>query len=220
MHRTRIKFCGITRPADAAAAAAAGADAVGMVFYPRSARCVSEAVAAQIIAALPPFVTPVGLFVDASADEVNRVADRLRLTTVQLHGEESPAVVAAVAVPWVVKAVRSAAADLPAVVQRYREVRLAGLLLETAGGAEPGGTGVANDWAGLAAARATGVLDGVRVIAAGGLTPDTVGAVVRAVRPYAVDVSTGIEQAKGIKSAERMAAFVTAVRGADSAGSV
>jgi phosphoribosylanthranilate isomerase len=216
MQRTRIKFCGITRPEDAAAAAAAGADAIGLVFYPHSDRFVSVARARAILAALPPFVTPVALFVDASAAEVTDVAGQLRLTTVQLHGDEPPDMVARLGGLHVVKAIRARPAALVGAIAPWRFVPIAALLLETAGTQEPGGTGVANDWAGLAEARRAGLLDGLPpLIAAGGLTPETVGGVVRALRPFGVDVSSGIEQARGIKSVERMAALAGAVRAAD-----
>ena len=216
MQRTRIKFCGITRPEDAAAAAAAGADAIGLVFYARAPRCVSVGRAREIVAALPPFVTAVGLFVDAPPAEVIDVASRLRLNTVQLHGQESPDAVAELSGLRVVKAVHATVADLPSVVARWRGVRLAGLLLETAGAPAVGGTGVANDWAGLAVARAAGMCDDLPpLVAAGGLTAESVGNVVRALRPFAVDVSSGIERSPGVKSVERMTAFAAAVRAAD-----
>jgi len=218
MHRTRIKFCGITRPADGAAAAAAGADAIGLIFYAASARCVTVARAREIVAVVPPFVTPVGLFVDAPVAEVIDMAGQLRLTTVQLHGDEPPEAVAELRPLRVIKAIRAHRAELAAAVAPWRSVPLAGLLLETAGGPGPGGTGIANDWAGLAAARGAGLLDGLPpLVAAGGLTPETVGGAIRAVRPFAVDVSSGIEQAKGIKSVDRMTAFAAAVRAADGA---
>src|SRR3954454_16616017 len=106
MHRTRIKFCGMMRPADAADAARAGADAIGLVFYAGAARRVTVDQARQIIAALPPFVTPVGLFVDAPPDEISDVAKHLALRHVQLHGDESPQVVEALKNLTVIKAIR------------------------------------------------------------------------------------------------------------------
>ncbi len=216
MRRTRVKFCGIRTPADALAAAAAGADAVGLVFHPPAARAVSVDVGAEIVAALPPFVTPVGLFVDRSAAEILDVAGRLGLTTVQLHGDESPAVVARLGRLRLVKAVRATAGGVAAAVAPWRSVGLAGLLLETPAGPATGGTGVANDWVGLADARRGGAFDGLPpLVAAGGLTPESVGGVVRCLQPFAVDVSSGIEQVRGVKDAARMAAFVAAVRAAD-----
>ena len=213
--RTRVKFCGITRPADAAAAAAAGADAVGLVLYPSTlGRAVGYHAAREILAAVPPFVTPVGLFVDASPVEVGETSGELDLRVVQLHGDETPEQVADVCqIRSVIKAIRCDVAGLAAELARWRDVPVDALLLEAAGG---GGTGVANDWAGLAAARAAGALDGLPpVVVAGGLTPESVGGVVRALRPFAVDVSSGIEASRGVKSAERMAAFMAAVADAD-----
>ena len=216
MGRTRIKFCGICRPEDASAAAAAGADAIGLVLSPAAGRVVSVDQARAILAVLPPFVTPVGLFVDQPADEVIDTAGRLGLRTVQLHGAERPDTVASLGSLSVVKAIRSTAKDLNAALLPWRRVRLAGLLLETAGGPEPGGTGVANDWAGLLAARTAGLLEGLPpLIAAGGLTVETVAGVVRQLRPFAVDVSSGIESERRVKSPQKMAAFVAAVRAAD-----
>ena len=213
VQRTRIKFCGVTRPQDAAAAAAAGADAIGMVFYRRSGRCVTVDQAWAIVAAVPPFVTPVGLFVDAPATEVIDVASRVGLGTVQLHGDEPPDVVAALPGLRVIKALKGHRASLPALLDRWRGVPVAALLLDTAEGSEPGGTGIANDWAGLLAIRQAGGFDGLPpLIVAGGLTVESVGGVVRQLRPFAVDVSSGIEQARGIKSIEKMTAFAKAVR--------
>ena len=213
MTRTRIKFCGVCRPEDALAAAAAGADAVGVVLYPPAGRAVSVEVARAIVAALPPFVTPVGLFVDQPADEVIGTAERVGLPAVQLHGTESPELVAKLAGLAVVKVVHATADRLAEAVAPWRDVPLAGLMLEPPGG---GGTGVAHDWAGLAAARAAGVLDGLPpLVVAGGLTPESVGDVVRTVRPFAVDVSSGIESERRVKSAAKMAAFAAAVRAAD-----
>lgn len=220
MRRTRIKFCGITRPEDAAAAAAAGADAVGVVLYPPAARAVTLDQAAAILAAVPPFVTAVGLFVNESPGTVMETAARLGLRAVQLHGDEAPDEVATLCRRLtVLKAVRIRPDELAARLRPWRSVPVAGLLLETAGGPDLGGSGVPNDWAGLVAAQAAGALDGLPpLIAAGGLTSVSVGGVVRALRPFAVDVSSGIEQAKGVKSPEKMAAFVAAVGAADAAG--
>jgi phosphoribosylanthranilate isomerase len=216
MRRTRIKFCGITRPQDAVAATAAGADAIGLVLYPPAGRAVTVDQAREIVAALPPFVTPVGLFVNQPVGEIIDVAGRLGLGAVQLHGDESPYDVARLAPLRVIKAIHATADRLADAVAPWRSVPVAALLLETAGGPAVGGTGVANDWAGLAAAQRIGTLDGLPpLIVAGGLTPETVGGVVRALRPFAVDVSSGIEVARRTKSPERMATFIAAVRAAD-----
>jgi phosphoribosylanthranilate isomerase len=224
MNRTRVKICGICRVEDALAAARAGADAIGMVFHPASARNVSAEVAERILAALPPFVTPVGLFVDASAEQVANFVGRLGLRHVQLHGRETPAVVTRVRAT-VIKAVRvdpgGFAQELAVWRRAIRECELRhlrGLVLETAGDGAPGGTGVANDWTAVRRGQEEGLFDGLPpMIAAGGLTPETVGAVVRHLRPWAVDVSSGVERAKGEKSEEKIRAFMEAVREADRA---
>jgi phosphoribosylanthranilate isomerase len=224
VHRTRIKICGVFRVEDALLAAEAGADAVGIVLHPASPRNVSMEVAERILAALPPFVTPVGLFVDAPAGHVTAAARRLGLRHVQLHGNEKPADVREVDAT-VIKAIRVERATFEADLGRWRQAvvelnlrNLAGFVLETAGTAAPGGTGVENDWETVTLARRRGVFDGLpALIAAGGLTPATVAAVVRAVRPWAVDVSSGVEVdgQKGKKSEQKVRAFVQAVREAD-----
>ena len=215
-----MKFCGICRPEDAAEAVRAGADFVGVVLHRSAARAVSLARAADVLARLPPSVVPVGLFVDAGADEVRSAAGRLRLTHVQLHGDEPVAAVRELSAEFrVIKAVRVEASNpvaVAAALDPWRAVGLAGLLLETAGGPGVGGTGVANDWAGLDRARRAGAFDGLPpLIAAGGLTAATVGDAIRAVRPATVDVSSGIEDVRRVKSAAKMAAFAAAVAAAD-----
>jgi phosphoribosylanthranilate isomerase len=222
VHRTRIKICGITRPEDAAAAAAAGADAIGMVFYAPAPRNISIERAKEILSILPPFVSPVGLFVDADASAIRSLTSQLHLRHVQLHGHEPPARVAELAGLYVIKAVRvddTFEQTLSTWRRASMELSLTnfrGVVLETAGTREAGGTGLANDWATVQRHRDAGAFEGLpRVIAAGGLTPQTVGDVVRSVRPWAVDVSSGVESAKGLKSVEKIQAFVRAVRKAD-----
>ena len=227
MPRTRIKFCGITRPQDAVAAVEAGADAIGLVFHPQSPRYLSMERAAEILAEVPALVTPVGLFVDRTADQVREVAIRLGLRHVQLHGNETPETVAALRPLRVIKAVRVENEKLSAALQHWRKARsalqltnLAALLLETAATSPDGasgGTGIENDWTAIAAAQAAGAYNDLPpIFLAGGLTPQNVGALVRQLRPYAVDVSSGIESSKGIKSVEKMNAFASGVALADS----
>jgi len=211
MRRTRIKICGITRPQDALAAANTGADAIGLVFYPPAARCVSVARAREILAVLPPFITPVGLFVNQPAEEIKTTADALGLNCVQLHGEESPADATALAPLRILKAVRVDARFRQSLAL-WKTARVSGLVLETAG--STGGTGVTNDWDAIESARHAGAFDGLPpIILAGGLTAENVGGGVRRLRPWAVDVSSGVESAKGIKSADKIAAFVAAASG-------
>ncbi|HYE21487.1 MAG TPA: phosphoribosylanthranilate isomerase, partial [Tepidisphaeraceae bacterium] len=207
--RTRVKICGVTRPEDAALAARLGADAVGVVCYPKARRYVPLERAREIVAAVPAFVTPVLLFVDQAVDEIVRVAGELGVRTIQLHGHEGPEVVAALRGYSVLKALRTDRATLPGELAAWREavarlglVQLQGLVMETAAAAAkdgaPGGTGVENDFAYLAELRGAGAFEGLpSLIAAGGLRSENVGEVVRAVRPYAVDVSSGVEGAFG-----------------------
>lgn len=201
--RVRTKICGITREADALDAVALGADAVGFVFWARSPRAVTPAQAERIIARLPAFVTPVALFVDPAPDEV-RAALAAGCTLLQFHGEESPAYCAQHGAAWI-KAVRvGPATDLQAAATQYAAAR--GLLLDTLVDGVPGGTGQRFDWTRVPAGL------GLPVILAGGLTPQNVGEAIRAVRPYAVDVSGGVESAKGIKDRALMAAFLEGVK--------
>jgi phosphoribosylanthranilate isomerase len=222
MPRTRIKICGLCRPQDAAAAAQAGADAIGLVFAPNAARCVSLDLAREIIAALPPFVMPIGLFVDATAAAIRQTMQSVPLAAIQLHGHESPQLVADLPPTPGLKALHLSAGDA-ALLHQWRQsiadlrlTNLIALLLETPAAPAPGGTGLSNDWQALHALRQSGNFQSLPpLIAAGGLTPHNVTDVVRLLRPYAVDVSTGVESAHRQKSPEKIAAFIQAVRTAD-----
>ncbi len=216
MRRTRIKFCGITRPADAVAAAEAGADAIGLIFYDKSPRGVSIDRAREILRALPPMVVPVGLFVNTPVAEILQTVQTLNLRTVQLHGDEPAEYLSKLRELTIIKAIRCTPANL-AMMNDWRDA--AGILLETPNTAEHGGSGIANDWAAVEAV-ARSAKEHPRLIAAGGLTPEIVADVIRRIRPWAVDVSTGIEESRGIKSAEKMRRFVKAVRECDGPGSV
>lgn len=201
--RTRIKICGITRPEDGLEAARLGADAIGLVFYGPSPRCVTVEQAQAVLAALPPFVTSVGLFVNAGAEEVRQVLGQVPLDLLQFHGDESPAYCAGFGRPYI-KALRMREGiDLAAEAGHYAGAR--GLLLDTYQAGTPGGTGTTFDWQ-----RVPTDLP-LPVILAGGLDAVNVAEAVRTVRPYAVDVSGGVEQGKGIKSAAKMAAFIRGV---------
>ncbi|MEE4193122.1 MAG: phosphoribosylanthranilate isomerase [Halieaceae bacterium] len=205
--RTRIKICGITRPEDAQAAAAAGADAIGLVFYPTSPRAVTIEQAQAVLAATPALVTRVGLFVDADAGWVAEVARELSLDLLQLHGDESVEYCETLQYPWM-KALRVRPdTDVAAEVARYAAG--SAVLLDAYKQGVPGGTGESFDWT-QAPAEAT-----VPLVLAGGLEPGNVGAAIDTLRPYAVDVSGGVESAPGIKSPERIAAFARAVAQAD-----
>ncbi|WP_151704668.1 phosphoribosylanthranilate isomerase [Nitrincola alkalilacustris] len=202
--RTRIKICGITRLEDARAAMDAGADALGFVFYPPSPRYIAPEQAAEIIAALPPFVTMTGLFVDASAAEVQRTIDLTRIDLLQFHGNESPAFCDSFARAWI-KALRVAPGmDLTAMVDQYAAARA--VLLDTYVSGVPGGTGSVFDWSVIPEALRPGI------ILAGGLDADNVAAAIQQIRPWAVDVSGGVEARKGIKDIHEIKRFVNEVK--------
>lgn len=210
-------MCGLTRDEDVQAAVAAGADAIGLVFYPASPRFVQPAQAAQLLSKVPPFICSVGLFVNASADEVKAVTDQVALTALQLHGEETPQQCADIAArvnrPFL-RALRvrpeTTSADLLEYAHTYRLASplFSGLLLDT-WVESYGGSGKVFDWSLVPKEIAH------QVVLSGGLTVQNVTDAVQRLRPYAVDVSSGIEQSKGIKDAAKMQAFVSAVRAAD-----
>lgn len=201
--RVRTKICGITRQEDARAAVSLGADALGFVFWQKSPRAVTPSQAAAIISGLPPFVTAVGLFVDAD-DATIAAAVAAGCNLLQFHGEESPAACAGHGRPWM-KAIRvRPGIDLHAAARAYQGARA--LLLDAYVEGVPGGTGSRFDWSLIPRDLP------LPVVLAGGLTPDNVGDAIRAVRPYAVDVSGGVEAGKGIKDPQRLAAFIEGVR--------
>jgi phosphoribosylanthranilate isomerase len=204
--RTRIKICGITRAEDAQAAAQAGADAVGLVFYPPSPRYLSVERAVEIRDALPPFVQTVALFVNADAAQVAQVIGRVRPGVLQFHGEEGPRFCAQFGVPYV-KACRVR----PGVdaLEYLRPFEGAAAWLYDSYVPEYGGVGERFDWSLLPATRER------PVILSGGLARDNVAEAIRRVRPWGVDVSSGVESAKGVKDRAKMAAFIAEVRHAD-----
>lgn len=201
---TRVKICGITRPEDGRLAASLGADAIGLVFYAKSPRAVSLAQARQIVAALPPFVTVVGLFVDPDPVDVETVLAACPLDVLQFHGDESPAFCRSFQRPYL-KAVRMRPGfDLSACAAEYCDARA--MLVDAFVEGVPGGTGQRFDWALLPETLP------LPLILSGGLGPDNVEAAVRQVKPAAVDVSSGVEQSRGIKDAAAMAAFIQGAR--------
>src|SRR4051794_13581002 len=205
MPRTRVKICGMMRVEDAVAAARAGADAIGMVFYEKAKRCITHERAREILRVLPPFVTPVALFCDEPSQRILDATAELNLRHVQLQGEESADEVAEVSGLRVIKAIRVKRETISGELQHWREriaklglTNLAAFVLETAGTGVPGGSGVGNDWALIKELQSRGEFDGLPpLIAAGGLTPETVGNVVREIHPWAVDVSSGVESEFG-----------------------
>lgn len=204
--RTRVKVCGITRTEDARAAAQAGADAIGLVFYPPSPRFLSVERARSIRDALPPFVQTVALFVNADAAQVAQVIGRVHPAMLQFHGEETPAFCGQFGLPYIKACRVGAGVDLLEYLRPFSAA--AGWLLD-AHVEEYGGVGATFDWA-LVPERLERPL-----VLSGGLTPGNVGAAVRRIRPWAVDVSSGVESAKGIKDAARIASFIAEVRNAD-----
>lgn len=205
--RTRVKVCGITLVEDALAAVKHGCDAIGLVFYEKSPRHVHVRRAAEIAAALPPFVCTVGLFVDAAEAEVRAVLKAVRLDVLQFHGNESPAYCAQFNMPFL-KAVRvRPETNLVQYATDYAGAKA--LLLDAYAEGVPGGTGQVFDW-GLIPTDLS-----KPVILAGGLSPANVAEAIRRVRPYAVDVSGGVEREKGIKDADKIAAFMRGVGNAE-----
>ena len=204
--RTRIKICGITRAEDARAAAQAGADAIGLVFYPASPRFLSLEWARQLATGLPPFVSAVALFVNPAAAEVYTVLERVRPALLQFHGDEDPVFCAQFGVPYIKACRVKPGVDLLEYLRPYAGA--AGWLLDSHV-EEYGGVGESFDWSLIPAER-------IRpLILSGGLARENVGEAIRRVRPWAVDVSSGVESSKGIKDAARIAAFIAEVRNAD-----
>ena len=202
---TRIKICGITNPVDARLAVDLGANALGFIFYRPSQRFIIPALAAEICAALPPFVAKVGVFVNESAAGIQQVVMDCRLDAIQLHGEELPKFCR----PWpvkVIKAIRVRDANSLRVAAEYD---VDALLLDTYTAGQHGGTGQAFDWA---LARQAKTLVRPPLILSGGLTPENVGDAIHQVAPFAVDVASGVEAEPGRKDPEKLRKFFKAVR--------
>jgi phosphoribosylanthranilate isomerase len=203
--RTRVKICGITRPADALAAARAGADAIGLVFYPPSPRYLSLERAREIRDVLPPFVQTVALFVNADGAQVSQVIGRVHPAMLQFHGDEAPDFCAQFGLPFV-KACRMK--EGVSALEYLRPFSSAAAWLFDSHVPEYGGVGESFDWSMVPATDKP-------VILSGGLSRGKVAEAIRRVRPWGVDVSSGVESAKGIKDAAKIAAFIAEVRNAD-----
>lgn len=202
--RVRIKICGITRPVDAVVASHSGADAIGLVFYEKSPRCINIETAISIVNAVPPFISKVGVFVEPDETTVRSILENISLDSLQFHGDESPELCRKFDKPYI-KAVRMAAgADLLEYAGRYSDA--SALLLDTHVEGIHGGTGRVFDWSLVPAD------PGKPVILAGGLNAGNVGEAIARVNPYAVDVSGGVESEKGIKDKNRIDAFIRAVK--------
>jgi phosphoribosylanthranilate isomerase len=201
--RVRVKICGITRIEDGLAAVRSGADAIGFVFDPSSPRFVEGDRAADIARALPPFVTRVGLFVDADAGFVRRMLEAVPLDLLQFHGGEAPAFCQRFGRPYIKAVAMGEGTDVSGAADLYADA--SALLLDAFVPGIPGGTGERFDWE-----RVPEDI-GLPIVLAGGLNPDNVGRAIATVHPYAVDVSSGVEREKGIKDATRIDAFIQEV---------
>ncbi|MDT8405709.1 MAG: phosphoribosylanthranilate isomerase [Methylococcales bacterium] len=205
--RTRVKICGFTRASDALAAVSAGVDALGLVFYPPSPRALSIDQAEAICAVLPPFVSVVGLFVNPEPEWVRDTTRRVALDCLQFHGDESPEFCSSFAKPYF-KAIRMAqGVDLALECQRHQQANA--ILVDSYQPGHQGGTGAGFDWQRLPKALAK------PLILAGGLSAENARQAIEQVHPYALDVSSGVESAKGIKDTGKMTAFMTEVTQAD-----
>ncbi len=206
VRRVQVKVCGLTTPEDAQRVAETGVDALGLVFWPRSPRAVDLSSARRIVAGLPPFVLRVGVFVDASLDELRRSADEVGLDVLQLHGQEAPELFDRLPRRGI-KAL-SAGSDFDVERACAFEGHAQAVLLDAQSAVAPGGTGMRCDWD---VARRVRARVG-RLVLAGGLTPENVAAAIATVQPDAVDVSSAVEHAPGRKDLARVRAFVAAVR--------
>lgn len=207
MIRTRVKICGITRVGDGIAAAEAGADALGFVFFEKSARYVSIEKAAEICRNIPPFVTKVALFVDASDDEVRNVIDNVDIDLLQFHGNESPEFCQNFNLPYI-KAIR--AKNRESIIDAVEAHSLAiGVLIDSYVPGVPGGTGSTFDWSLVPVEHRS------KIILAGGLDSENVAEAIVSIRPYAVDISGGVESRKGIKDSDKIYKFMKEVASAD-----
>jgi len=200
----RIKICGMTNRDDALCAVDWGADALGFIFYSRSPRYVSPEQAGEMIAALPPFVTPVGVFVNASEAHIDAVVKLAGLRAIQLHGDESPAACLGHSVP-VIRALRVGPDFDPEMMRAYL---VDTFLLDTAKAGQYGGTGEAFDWSKAIAAKPYG-----RIVLSGGLNPGNVARAIETVAPYAVDVGSGVEAEPGKKDHGKLKRFLEVAKG-------
>lgn len=208
MARTRIKICGVRDEESAFAAADAGADAIGLVFYPQSPRYIEPDEAWQLVGMLPPFVSSVGLFVNADIDRFMMIEEECPTDMSQLHGHEPEDLVKQCG-PNVIKAVRFDPATIADDLERWDRIDEVDAILVDG---SAGGQGTSFDWTKLAAARER---LSKPLILAGGLNPENVGEAIRVVRPFAVDVSSGVESSPGVKDLDMIEAFCRAVRRAD-----
>jgi phosphoribosylanthranilate isomerase len=205
--RTRIKICGIREASHARLAAESGADAIGLVFYPASPRHLALAEAAAVVASLPPFVAAVGLFVNPSEAQVRAALDSVALDLLQFHGDETPEFCAGFGKPFVRVVRMEPGADLLEYAQRFSGAKA--LILDAHVPGQPGGTGQTFDWAAIPRDLP------IPLILSGGLTSTNVARAVREVRPWAVDVSSGVEASRGVKDPRKIVEFIRSVQRED-----
>ena len=210
-HRTRIKICGLRDPEHARLAAESGADAIGLNFYGPSPRFIQAVDAARIADVLPPYVMAVGLFVDSPEGDIRKVLETVRLDLLQFQGSEPPDFCERFGVPYV-RAVRmEAGTDLLEYARRFHRAKA--LLLDAHVPGQAGGTGHMFDWAGIPRDLP------IPIILSGGLTPENVGRAVREVKPFAVDVASGVESSRGVKDPGKIVEFIRSVRSEDAGSS-
>ncbi|MGY8761555.1 MAG: phosphoribosylanthranilate isomerase [Nitrospinaceae bacterium] len=201
--RIKVKICGTTSLKDAFLAVESGADAIGFIFYKMSPRNISQKEAKEIILQLPPFIETVGVFVNETSDKINRIAEQCKLNSIQLHGEESPALCRRVK-RKIIKAFRVKNADSLKSIASYD---VSGFLLDSYNDGSKGGTGQVFDWNLALRVKKQGP-----VILAGGLNPYNVFTAIHRVKPYGVDVCSGVENSPGIKDHEKIREFIKSVR--------
>lgn len=200
---TRVKICGITRIEDALLAEELGADALGFIFYPGSKRFIEPGRAGEIISSLSPYLTTVGVFVNQSRDEINSFIEKSGISLVQLHGDESPEFCSGLTH----KSVKAIRVKGPSDLERVELYQGEAILFDKYSDEQYGGTGESFSWDLL-----SGLTTNKRIILSGGLTPENVGEAISIVKPYAVDVSSGVEDSPGIKNEDKMRKFIEAVR--------
>jgi phosphoribosylanthranilate isomerase len=204
--RTRVKICGITRPEDALVAADLGADAIGLVFYPKSPRYVEASLAEEIISVIPPFMTTVALFLDARQDFIQQVLNTVPVDLLQFHGDECPADCGTFGRPYIKAIGMKGGVNAQAYADTYPDAQ--GFLLDSHAVGEAGGTGQRFDWASVPKLSKP-------VILAGGLRPENAAEAVNLARPYALDISSGVESSPGLKDKDMMQEFISEVKKAD-----
>jgi phosphoribosylanthranilate isomerase len=203
----KVKICGITNPGDAEVAVRAGADALGFVFHEKSQRCIEPTAAKRIIAQLPPFILPVGVFVNLDQETIRNIFDECGLAFAQLHGDETPSFCESLGRP-VLRAIRLRdRGSLLALAEYKGRMGVRGFVVDAFSSEAYGGTGQTVDWA-----LAREVAIATPILLAGGLTPSNVHEAVQQVQPYGVDVSSGVEISPGKKDPEKIQAFIQAVR--------